>query len=279
MAQSRLALCVTGWHFGEDFYRNALALPMTDLYVVCHAPPESVPAWLRAALPAGRLLFRPNLGYDWGCYQQFLETGIWRGYAVVAFAHDDVTIKSGDLLDRCADALRGGAGVVGNGRVVQSDRWPALYPHCYAHARWIPPQDFAHDNVRGSFFATTPAALEALGNFEVFWDPQCMGVGYGNYSLRASCARWEARLGPNCFAFLSEEYLSSPWLDEQVRGGEGTTQARAGLRQRTARRVLAAYTRAYWRREQSLGARARMKGLRPLVRYLSGANPAGEGVA
>jgi hypothetical protein len=267
---TRTAFCVTGWHFYPDLYDTLLSLPDCDTWVVSHRPESEIPPDLRERLGSDRILVRPNLGYDWGCYQQFLETGIWRNYEMTIFLHDDDVIKDAGFVNACADLLAAGHGVIGNGRIGARYPYPRQRPDSYAHAQWKPPRSFFHDSVRGSFFAASRAALDALETFEVFWDPHHLSMTLGNYSLRASCARWEARLGPRCFAFLSDDYLSSPYLDEHERGGESLLINRSYAVDIALRILLTLYMRYWWIRDSSASARFFVRSLDPLLRFVSG---------
>jgi hypothetical protein len=267
---TRTAICVAGWHFRPQIFDRLLALPDCDTYVVSHRTLNDIPKDLLARLGTDRILVRPNLGYDWGCYQQFLETNIWRDYEMTIFMHDDVVIRDTRFVDACAAKLAEGHGVVGNGRVGARYPYPRSRPHEFAHARWKPPHNFFHDCVRGSFFAASLSALTALEAFEVFWDPYHLAMTMGNHSLRASCARWESRLGPRCFAFLSDEYLSSEYLVEDERGGGSLLANRSRFVDLGLRVVLTIYMRAWWIQNDDPRARQIVQSLEPIVRRVSG---------
>lgn len=274
-----LAICVAGWRFTADVYRRLQAVEDADLYVVAHRPVTAVPADLFTYVPRQNVLFAPNLGYDWGCYQQFLEWAAWQEYATICFMHDDVEIRSGQLFERCRGLLGGGCSVVGNGRVAARQAWPRLAPHSYAHASWLPDPDFVHDVVRGSFFMTTRPALVALDHFEVYWDPWRLTSGFGNWSTKATCAKWEARLGPDCFGFLSESYLSSPYLVEHVRGEAGNLSvARLTPAKRQLVRLIEATARRYvearWRACEAAPRSLRVRTLGRLLKIFSERRPA-----
>jgi hypothetical protein len=77
-----------------------------------------------------------------------------------------------------------------------------------------------HPSVRGSFFATTSAALREIGHFEVFWDRFRISDAFGNHSLVATCARFAEVFGNDAFAYLGTAPRESPFLRELVRGCE-----------------------------------------------------------
>jgi hypothetical protein len=177
-----------------------------------------------------RVLVRPNRGYDWGCYQQFLETGIWHAYDYIFFMHDDLTIKSTQFVEATLELLKNHA-VVGNGRLAMGRDYPRFVEESYAHAAWKPPsRGFEHGAVRGSFFATTRGGIETLERFEVFWDRFRVSAGSGNWSTKASCGKWEQRAGPSCFGYLSEKQEESDYILEHVRGQAHTDRDRPGGR-------------------------------------------------
>lgn len=268
-ARRSVAFCIAGWHFPAEFYRGLTQAGEADCFVVAHRPAEVIPSEARAALGRAQFFTEANYGYDWGCYQQFLERGLWRDYEYLFFMHDDIRVKDWGFVDACIERLNSGAAVVGNGRQAAPAAWPERFPQSYAHAAWLPPRSFVHDTVRGSFFATARAALEALGAFEVFWDRRRLSSGFGNWSLRASCARWQERCGPRCFDFLSEEFCHSDYLEEMVRGGESGLQPGAQSATPPAHRALRAacalYTRSRW-----AGADLPAAALAPAVRYFAG---------
>jgi hypothetical protein len=62
-------------------------------------------------------------------------------------------------------------------------------------------------------------SLSKVLPLEVFWDhKKWQGVGAGNWSLRASCAKIQAYLGDDSFIYLSESYLKSGFIQELERG-------------------------------------------------------------
>ena len=122
---------------------------------------------------------------------------------------------------------------------------------------------------------TTRAALAALGRFEVFWDPWQITSGFGNWSTRASCAKWEYTLGQGCFGFLSDSPLTSPYLVEHVRGDSALAAptdlpcAKAQL-VRLIELIARRYVEAQWSAEHD-GRNPQAAGLyRMVLRRLSG---------
>ncbi len=218
-ANPKTVVCVTGWHFEKAFYSQVCQIKDADVFIVSHKKKPSVPQFIFEFLPENHVIFKENVGYDWGCYQQFLETGIWKNYEFVFFIHDDVKILDLGFVNRCIDLLSKGFAVVGNGRNNTKRDWPLTHAERYAHSRWVPPSmTFLHDTVRGSFFSTTKTSLLKIISFEVFWDKFHLNLRFGNYSLTATCGKIHDIFGENAFAFLSDTYLESAFLMEEERG-------------------------------------------------------------
>jgi len=217
---------VAGWHFQRAFFDSLALLGDCDIFVVSHRPRQEVPDFVWAQVPAERVYVERNLGYDWGCYQQFLAGAPWREYDYIFFMHDDARVKDASLVDRCIALLDAGRAVVGNGRNSLKRDWPATHPWCYAHSGWKPPsRRFRHDTVRGSFVATKREVLERVGGFEIAWDRFRLNVRYGNWSLIATSGKIQSLFGPGSFAFLSEDMRESDLLVELERGGRGRKAA------------------------------------------------------
>lgn len=227
----KCCVCVSGWHYNREIYEDLSSLPYLDVFVFSHQPITQVPDWLYELIPQERIFIEPNIGYDWGAYQQFIEKGIYREYTHVFFLHDDVILIDLTLFEVCCSLIdeQGGGCVIGNGRVSSHRDWPRKFIYCYAHSNWKPPAwDFCHDTVRGSFLATSSEALKKIGSFEVLWDRHgYFGVGAGNWSLRATSGKIQFALGENAFVFLSETYRNSSFLQEMERGQENMEKIRS----------------------------------------------------
>jgi len=221
---NKIAFCVTGWHFSAVFYTQIKAIPGVDLFVVSHQPRESIPEAILEILPAEKLLIKPNYGYDWGCFQQFLETNLWQAYDYLFFMHDDIRIVNPAFVQACIKLLEQGYSVVGNGQPFTKKDWPKTHTAYYAHAAWqLPSLNFEHAVVRGSFFATRKEVLTKMKSFEVFWDRLRLTIGFGNYSLMATSGKFGEIFGEKAFVFLAETYRASPYIIEFERG-EDTTE-------------------------------------------------------
>ena len=165
-------------------------------------------------------MIRPNLGYDWGCYQQFMNSDLWRNYETIFFIHDDVEIHDLGFIEETRKLLQNHA-VIGNGVSKGAVSYASVnkHPYAYAHSVWKPETfNFQHYTVRGSYLATTRDVLEKVGSFEVFWDPFKLNIGFGNWSTKATCAKLEALFGEECFGFLSETFGKSEYITEYYRG-------------------------------------------------------------
>jgi hypothetical protein len=234
-----IVICVTGWHFGYEFYYKICQLQDVDVYVVSHRNKSDIPTNVYSLFPESHILIRENVGYDWGCYQQFLESDIWRKYQYIFFIHDDVNIVSLDFVDASIRLLSSGYKFVGNGKNSNKRDWPQTHLACYAHSLWTPPSLlYQHDTMRGSFFATTRDALQKLGSFEVFWDRFRLNIRFGNWSLISSCGKIQSIFGENSFIFLSDNYLNSSFLEEYERGGKTFLDTHKTLRQTIIENLL-----------------------------------------
>jgi hypothetical protein len=211
---------MVGWHFPEAVFQSLSQVRNTDIFIVSHQPHQLIPSYVNSVAGKNHVLVEPNYGYDWGCYQQFLDRGIWRDYRHVVFMHDDLVVKQNDFID-AGLAMLDRHSVVGNSRIEIPRDWPSSHPESYVHASWRPPPSFVHDVVRGSFFMVKSEALERLVKFEVHWDRYRTSSTCGNWSTRATCAKWQRIYGNDCFGFLSEQGgVVSDYLIEMVRGKE-----------------------------------------------------------
>jgi hypothetical protein len=261
VADTELAFCVTGWYFGrEDLYAKLSKVESSSIYVISHQPRAKVPRWLFDYVPEENVFFEPNLGYDLGCYQQYLDRAPWRQHELFFFLQDDIEIRGLGFVDACRQ-LTPKHPLVGNGRLQEDPILPRRFPERYAHSTDIPGPDEAHRGIRTSFFCTTREQLELIESFEVFWDRYNIAVGFGNYSLVSTFSKWQKRLdSPDAFAWLSESYCESEWITELVRGGVGREPFSLGklkkytpdfYTKKVLRKVLTLVCRkkvcAYWR--------------------------------
>jgi len=270
----RIAFCVAGWYYYSAVYESLVAIPDANLFVVSHRSGE-VPPDLGAYFDKARLLFRPNRGYDWGCYQQFLETSIWRDYDHIFFLHDDLIIHDTGFVGACGDLLERGFKVVGNHRPEAKTDWPRTHAECYAHSTWKPSsREFCHGTVRGSFFATTRQVLERVGGFEVFWDRFGLNLGFGNWSLRATCGKLYDAFGEDTFGFLSDVAPEGAFITEMKRGGTGKRELPPKrwlpIFIEHYNRLCSTYSNLYLREEPAFWAEGLKSLLKPLVFVVAG---------
>lgn len=235
---NKIAFCITGWHFPVSFYEKIGNIPGVDVFVISHKPFSLLPDYVSQTLPIDNIIVKPNYGYDWGCFQQFIETKIWRSYDYLFFMHDDINILDISFVGASIELLGQGYSVVGNGRPFEKTDWPRTHVSYYAHAAWqLPSLNFKHGVVRGSFFATRKEVLETIKSFEVFWDRFHLSVGFGNYSLLATCGKLGDLFGEKAFAYLSEAYRVSPYILEFERG-EDTEEDKTVVQKKDQRYVF-----------------------------------------
>ncbi len=248
---SKPSLCVSivGWGFDPEFYRDLKSYPNLDLFVVSHRDRDEIPDEVVRLVSEEKIFCEPNLGYDWGAHQQFYETGIWKDYAYTVFMHDDVEMRDGaGLFQRCQELLQNHA-VVGN--VEKGVRPAADHREVFGFSESIPPSaDFTFGCVRGSFFMTRRDALEKLGGFEVQWDRLGLDIRFGNWSLVASCARWQERIGGEALTgvgrdWVVPEFPSTQYLYEFRRGGSGVNAKKKKYRPSVRGDDKQAYLKAF----------------------------------
>jgi hypothetical protein len=246
MTDKAIAICITGWHFHEAFFRQLTTIPDVDAFVVSHRAKSDVPDYVFQCIPVENIFFEPNVGYDWGCYQQFLDREIWRDYQYLFFMHDDIVIRDTGFIASTVELLDYGKKLVGNGRDSDKDNFPKTLSAYYAHSHWKPPnRDFRHRTIRGSFFGTTNQTLQELGNFEIFWDKFKLTEGFGNYSLVASCGKMTALFGYESIGYLSLERNKSRYIIELVRGGHGRSATKIPLINRLLIFIVVSSCRGY----------------------------------
>ena len=221
---NKTAFCVTGWHFPADFYQSLADLSEVDVYIISHKKKSEIPQFLYDLFENKNILVRPNIGYDWGCFQQFLQSNVWKQYETFFFMHDDIKIKDFGFVESAKSMLKEYA-VVGNGKGqgTVGHTGIMLHPYAYAHSSWKPDSySFTHSTVRGSFFATKREVLVCIRSFEVFWDPFKVSIDFGNWSTKASCGKIEAAFGDNSFGYLSSTFGESEYISEYYRGNTST---------------------------------------------------------
>ena len=273
---NKIAFCITGWHYPQEFFTTVTSLSEVDIYVVSHQKRNQVPRYVFDLIAEDRFLFRPNLGYDWGCYQQFLNSGIWKNYDTLFFMHDDVEIHDLGFVQRTIQLLEDHA-VIGNGVGAGSVSYTGVnkHPYAYAHSRWKPDTfTYQHYTVRGSYFATTRDVLERLGKFEVYWDPFLLNIGFGNWSTKASCGKLESIYGESCFGFLSHNFGSSEYITEFYRGDKlGAGTKKVGFKKDLydfLKRISIIYLEIYYREREIRFRKLWMLSMRLFLGFFSG---------
>lgn len=99
------AFCITGWHYPLDFYQAFAGISDVDIYIVSHQKRLDIPDFLIALFSEEQILFRSNIGYDWGCYQQFINSGLWQQYQTLFFLHDDIKIHDFGFVEEAKEML------------------------------------------------------------------------------------------------------------------------------------------------------------------------------
>ncbi len=103
--RQRFCFCIAGWHFKEDVYAQLHEAISEDIFVISHRPPFMTPNFIVNYVNHNNIFYEANLGYDWGCYQQFIAKGIWQAYDVIFFLHDDLIVHNLDFIPHTLDLL------------------------------------------------------------------------------------------------------------------------------------------------------------------------------
>lgn len=269
----RVACCITGWHFPRDIFNSRWFPAGIDIYLLSHRVRADIPDYVSEIVPDERILIEPNYGYDWGCYQQFLERVDVSVYDIVVFMHDDVTIRSAAVFDKAFAMLESLViiGVKGSGI---RDYTEVLTPAIIAHMDYIPPKEhLAYPIVRGSFFAIRGDALAEIGSIPVFWDKFHIDIAYGNHSLNAFCYLVARRYGHAAFGYLEDQCDPDELIVEWKRGGKVSQSIGAMGIHREGLLLANVLIRGLFRRVASLRVYLAWRGIkfldRPLLLLLS----------
>ena len=242
----RSCVCVLGWHYQNQLYDSLHRIPDIDIFILSHRPFENIPFWVNKITTHERIIVKPNIGYDWGGFQQFISLFVFNDYPYIFFLHDDILILDSNVFEISIDLIESNdrSCLIGNGHQSLKRNWPQTHIHSYAHSHWKPPSwEFCHDTVRGSFWGTNRQSLMRIQPLEVFWDRRkWQGIGAGNWSLRATCGKFQDKLGESAFKFLSETYLKSDYIQELERGQFDYSASNPPLGWRVKNRLLVGFS-------------------------------------
>ncbi|SVC94864.1 uncharacterized protein METZ01_LOCUS347718, partial [marine metagenome] len=182
----------------------------------------------------------PNVGLDWGSYQQIYEKFKFTDDDIIFFTHDDIIIKSWDFANLCIEQVGEKFDIIGNGQnylfyldpdaIITPGNKNEYRPFA-AIKTWkevaVNKEFFDKPlqcmTVRGSFICTTGEALKKLNGFEWFSDPydgKNPDLQWGNIMVNLNGYKFTKTFGTDRIAYMSAEYANSDFISELARGGE-----------------------------------------------------------
>ena len=195
----------------------------------------------------------PNVGLEWGAYNQSFEYLKLDSETIVFCIQDDIVVKNWDFITTVVDKLCGSTKVIGNGPAYPWDFDPKeearLSYWLKTNDTWI---DYVREEnkhiydqrlltfgVRGSFLAMKYKDIEDIGGFDYVDKPLRKGVKddgtefwlidpFGNTSMYLNSYKFTKFFGQHGIKYFSKEYRKSPFMIECGRGQVVTPGERDG---------------------------------------------------
>ena len=117
--------------------------------------------------------------------------------------------------------------------------------------------------------AIPSTVIQQIRHMEVFWDRHgFLGVGAGNWSLRATCGKIQALLGDEAFQYLSESYMTSPFIEELHRGKVNYQRPMPSLTWRLRNKLLVMLSSSLMTRYMNAGSKSTQTRLDGWMKHL-----------
>jgi hypothetical protein len=197
-----------------------------SLYILSHKEKEKIPNEFLTFLTKNNwhIIYKPNIGCDWGCHSQFIKWHVENNMPVVdhiLFLHDDISIIKNGFIEEFINKASKGFQLIGNSKPFTTvDNFLDKYPE----ENYILEKNGFYNNsnnikiVRGSaFFISFELAKYSLLNLPF----QKHGkIDIANRSLRMFGAIISTKIGLNKIGYLSTEHFKSKYIVEEMRGKE-----------------------------------------------------------
>jgi hypothetical protein len=239
----KIQFIITGWYYNQDTLIDGLIdinnNKEVDVFFACHnEPPNKIKNnfnWYQF----------PNIGLEWGAYDQALEYLNLVPNTVCFFLQDDLIIKDWEFINECVNKLNSGIKFIGNGTNYPNHINPAdnsklgsysfkdLVKKSHRHLFDCP---MGIKTIRGSFLCTLYDYLKNINGFEPMFHiehsltpimnkenryemPGMGGIGgVGNTQLTLFAYKINRIYGENSISYLSPRYLDSDFIYECARG-------------------------------------------------------------
>lgn len=240
----KIQFIITGWHYNQDSLLDGLLKlskeypTQIDVFFACHNnPPEKVKKnfkWKEF----------PNIGLEWGAYEQAITFLDIDDHTVCFFLQDDIIIKSWDFIDECIEKLNNGIKFIGNCTNYPTTFNPYEDSKIEGTFRDLVKPENMHiftdtmniKTIRGSFMCTLYTYIKQSNGFEPMFHlkrsltpekdlngnfkmPGLNGLGgVGNTQLTLFAYKINKLFGHQSIEYLSTRYLDSDFIYECARG-------------------------------------------------------------
>lgn len=242
----KIQFIVTGWHYNQDSLINGLIELLEDhrdqinVFFACHNdPPQKIKdnfEWKQF----------PNLGLEWGAYEQVLEYKPPEPDTIYFFIQDDLIIKNWDFINVCIDKLNSGKTFIGNctnyptqlNPLSDSKLGGTFVDIVKPKNKHLFDRSLNIKTIRGSFICTMGKYINDVDGFESMLHladnkltpvkredgkyeiPGLGGIGgVGNTQLTLFAYKINRVYGHDKIDYLSPRYLDSDYIYECARGG------------------------------------------------------------
>jgi len=226
-----IGIVLTGYYFKyKDLYQKIIIETQLynnchfNLFILSHKNKEEIPVELFEYLANNgwEIIFRPNIGWDWGCHVQFIQ---WYKQSdkpdldFILFLHDDISITKNGFIKAFLNKAEQGLELIGNSKPFTTiDNFEKDYSDeaFILEKRGLEFASGPIKIVRGStLFMSSKLAEKGLLNLPF---QKYGSISLANRSLRMFGAVVTKLIGGNKVGYLSEEHFRSYYIVEEMRG-------------------------------------------------------------
>lgn len=226
-----ISIILTGYYFrNQEVYKRIIKETKLydsinfNLYILSHKTKDEISDDISNFLIENNweIIYQPNLGWDWGCYVQFMQ---WHNKQnlpapdFMLFLHDDISIIKNGFIKEFLNKVKSGFELIGNSlpfTTINSFEQEYSDEAFILENNGIEFETEKIEIVRGSgFFITHNLAIKALSKLPY---QKCGSINLANRSLRMFGAVVTYLVGNNKIGYLSVEHFKSDYISEEMRG-------------------------------------------------------------